>query len=230
MLVGKTSKGGCNVNFKKVIRGRGAGVKKNLYCVDYKRNWTNSLSLVINLVKQPNKSAFISLIKYSNGTFSYILASSSLIPGDYTFTTVRPIIFSLKNGDMGCAVLLKYINFTHIFFNIELNSGCGGKYARSGGAFCKVISLNSEKDLIKIQLPSGVIKYLSQYCLVNLGRASNIFNFKQFFVKAGYFRNLGFKSKVRGVAMNPVDHPHGGRTKTNSPEMTPWGKIAKFNK
>lgn len=175
----------------------------------------------MNLVRQSNRSAFVSLIKYSNGTFSYILASSSLIPGDFTFTTIRPTIFLLKTDDAACNILLRYIDYTFSFFNIEVNKGEGGKYARSGGTFCRVVAFNLDKDIIKVSLPSGEFKFLSQYCIVTLGRASNIFNHKQFFVKAGYSRKLGFKSKVRGVAMNPVDHPHGGRTKTNSPELTP---------
>jgi len=78
-----------------------------------------------------------------------------------------------------------------------------------------------DKNIVKISLPSGLTKIISPYCMITLGRASNILHKKEFFTKAGYYRNLGFKSKVRGVAMNPIDHPHGGRTKTNSPELTP---------
>lgn len=122
------------------------------------------------------------------------------------------------------------MDYTQPFFNIELFVGQGGKYARSAGVFCKILAFNLDKDVIKILLPSGLTKILSQYCLVTLGRVSNIQHNNEFFCKAGYYRNLGFKSKVRGVAMNPVDHPHGGRTKSNSPEVTPWGKIAKCNK
>jgi large subunit ribosomal protein L2 len=81
--------------------------------------------------------------------------------------------------------------------------------------------MNFNKDLVKVQLPTGLIKIISIYCLVTLGRASNYNNKKEFLTKAGFNRNLGFRPIVRGVAMNPVDHPHGGRTKTNSPELTP---------
>ena len=113
------------------------------------------------------------------------------------------------------------MDYTHPFFNVELFVGQGGKYARSAGTFCKILAFNLDKDIIKISLPSGSTKIVSQYCLVTLGRSSNVHHHKEFFCKAGFYRNLGFKPKVRGVAMNPVDHPHGGRTKTNSPEVTP---------
>jgi large subunit ribosomal protein L2 len=118
-------------------------------------------------------------------------------------------------------VLLKYLNYNVIFFNLELQPNTGGKYARSAGTFCKLISINLEKNFAKVVLPTGKIKIISIYCLVSLGRASNIFYKNQFISKAGYNRNLGIRPSVRGVAMNPVDHPHGGRTKTNSPEVTP---------
>lgn len=153
-----------------------------------------------------------------------------MIPGSITFSTIRPSIFVIKNTDFSCNILLKYVDYTLVFFNIELIVGSGGKYSRSAGTFCKVVAFNLEKNIVKIALPSGLTKIISPYCMITLGRASNILHKKEFFTKAGYYRNLGFKSKVRGVAMNPIDHPHGGRTKTNSPELTPWGKIAKFNK
>jgi large subunit ribosomal protein L2 len=139
-------------------------------------------------------------------------------------------MFLIKIGDIACNVLLKYVDYTSVFFNVELSPGIGGKYARSAGTFCRLLSVNLDKDVIKFSLPSGEVKIVSQYCMVTLGRSSNTQHFKEFFVKAGYYRNLGFKPKVRGVAMNPIDHPHGGRTKTNSPELTPWGKVAKLNK
>lgn len=130
----------------------------------------------------------------------------------------------------GCVVILRYLNYKSIFFNVEIESPYGGKYSRAGGTYCKIISLNFDKNIAKIILPTGTIKIVSIFNLVTIGRASNYQNFNQFFTKAGYYRKLGFRPIVRGVAMNPVDSLHGGRTKTNSPEYTPWGKIAKFGK
>jgi len=132
--------------------------------------------------------------------------------------------------NINCNVLLKYLNYNLIFYNVESKNNKGGKYARSAGTFCKLININIEKNYAKILLPTNKFKIISTYCLVSLGRASNMFYKDQFFSKAGYNINLGMKPNVRGVAMNPVDHPHGGRTKSNSPELTPWGKIAKHNR
>jgi large subunit ribosomal protein L2 len=169
------------------------------------------------------------LVKYSNGVFSYILASHGFKPGNYVYTSVRPIRFSLPYNT-NCVIFIKYLNFNNLFFNIEIEPLKGAKYSKSAGTFCKLLTLNILKKYAKIILPTNKVKIISIYCLVSLGRASNIFYKNQFFSKAGYNRNLGIRPSVRGVAMNPVDHPHGGRTKSNSPEVTPWGKIAKRNR
>jgi large subunit ribosomal protein L2 len=113
------------------------------------------------------------------------------------------------------------LNYNTLFFNLGLNPKSGGKYSRSAGTFCKLISINYDKNCAKVLLPTNNLKIVSVYCLVSLGRASNIFYKNQFFSKAGFKRNLGIRPTVRGVSMNPVDHPHGGRTKSNSPEVTP---------
>jgi len=181
------------------------------------------------LTKESKKTCFLALIKYSNGSFSYILASSKTKPGDILFTTIIPPRFSLPYKQ-GCCVILRYLNYRSLFFNLEIEEGLGGIYARSAGTYCKILNLNYDRSLVKVILPTGKIKIVSMFNLVTIGRASNIFNFNQFFSKAGYFRKLGYRPNVRGVAMNPVDNPHGGRTKTNSPELTPWGKIAKKGK
>jgi large subunit ribosomal protein L2 len=160
------------------------------------------------------------LLKYSTGTYSYVLASHRLKPGSFVFSTLRPPRFSLRYK-IGCNIILRYLDYKSVFFNLEVKMGNGGKYARAAGTFCKIISMNFDKDLVKIQLPTGVIKIISIYCIVTLGRASNFGHKKEFFTKAGFYRNKGIKPSVRGVAMNPVDHPHGGRTKSNSPELTP---------
>ena len=94
-------------------------------------------------------------------------------------------------------------------------------YAKSSGTFCQVIDTFNDSNLCKILLPSGAIKLVSLYCFVTIGRCSNIFNSKIVYGKAGYLKFKGKKPKTRGVARNPVDHPHGGNTKTNSPEVSP---------
>lgn len=229
MLVGNIFKSGRNFSGKKVLGNKGFINSRCMHLVDFNRKWSKNLSVCLQINKDSNRSCYTALIKYSNGSYSYILSSHELKPGNFIFSSIKPLKF-IKLEKSGCAVILKYLNYSSIFFNIELFENEGFKYSRSAGTFCSLLNLNFEKNTAKITLPSGEIKIISIYCFVNLGRASNINHKLEFYTKAGYFRNLGFKSKVRGVAMNPVDHPHGGRTKTSSPEFTPWGKIAKRNK
>lgn len=229
LMIGKLSLAGKNISGNIVVRHKGSGSKKNLVMVDFKRKWSDNLAICVNLNKDSNRTCFIALIKYSNGTYSYILAASSLKPGNFIFSTLRPQLFSYKYK-FGCNIILKYSHYTHIFFNLQINLLKGGQYARSGGTFCKIISVNWLKNTARIVLPTGLVRIISIFCSGTLGRASNTEHNNEFFVKAGYNRNRGVRPSVRGVAMNPVDHPHGGRTKTISPEVTPWGKIAKKNK
>lgn len=204
-------------------------MKKSIYKIDNKRRWSSKLALCINLIKLPKISCFAALIKYSNGTFSYILAAHKLKPGSLLFSTYNPPRFA-HTYKIGCNLIIRYLSYKHIFFNLEINSLKGGQYAKAAGTFCKIIELDFDTNISKIQLPTGDIKSVFMFCFATLGKASNINHSLEFFSKAGYFRNLGIRPSVRGVAMNPVDHPHGGRTKTNSPEVTPWGKIAKKNR
>lgn len=187
------------------------------------------MALCLHITKDKNRSCFVALLKYSNGTFTYVLASTKMKPSEFFYTTMTPPRFSMPYKS-GCNTILRYLNYNSIFFNLEINIPKGGKYSRSGGTYCKIISLNYDRDVAKVVLPTGSLKILSMYNMVTIGRASNHQNLNQFYTKAGFFRNLGYRPNVRGVAMNPVDNYHGGRTKTNSPELTPWGKIAKYGK
>jgi len=216
--------------YGKIVNLRcGAGLKKKKAMVDYARRWSKKMALCLHITKDKTRSCFVALLKYSNGTFTYVLAAAKMRPGNYVYTTMTPPRFSLPYNP-GCNVILRYLNYKSIFFNLEVEAPFGGKYARAGGTYCKIISLNFDKDIVKVTLPTGTIKVLSMFNLATVGRASNYQNLSQFFTKAGYYRKLGYRPIVRGVAMNPVDNPHGGRTKTNSPEVTPWGKIAKHGK
>ena len=229
MIIGNVFSSGRNFSGKKVVGNKNFLNKRNLSIIDFNRKWSTNVALCLNISKDTNRSCYTALIKYSNGSYSYILASHELKPGNFLFSSIKPLKFIFLQK-ICCSVILKYLNYSSIFFNIELFENTGGKYARSAGTFCSLLNLNFEKNTAKIVLPTGKIKTISIYCFVTLGRSSNIFHKLEFYTKAGYYRNRGFKSNVRGVAMNPVDHPHGGRTKTSSPEFTPWGKIAKRNK
>lgn len=129
-----------------------------------------------------------------------------------------------------CNILLKFVKYSYVVFNVEPYFGKGGKYARSAGVFCKIINIDVLNKFVKLRLPSGDDKIISIYCYCSLGRSSNQLHSKERLANAGFSRNIGYRPLTRGVAKNPVDHPHGGRTKTNSPTLTPWGKIAKRGK
>lgn len=141
----------------------------------------------------------------------------------------KNFIFSSKYS-IGNVVFLKNLEVGSIFYNVCNIKNSKSLYARSPGTYCILLSLNIADSYATIQLPSGDTIDVDFNFFATLGRNSNIWRFKEIVGKAGRNVNRGFKPSVRGVAMNPVDHPHGGRTKTNSPEKTPWGKVTKFNK
>lgn len=205
------------------------GNKKSIVKILNNFRWTYKIAICLKITKFSSVTCFTALIKFSNGSFSYILASNLLKTGGYIYSTNKPSkFFNLYYNN--CNTILKYLNYKSIFFNLERFFNYKAQYSKSAGTFCKIINFDYEKNLVKLQLPTNNLIFVNIYCFITLGRASNINNKLQFFTKAGFNFKKGFKPKVRGVAMNPVDHPHGGRTKTNKPELTPWGKIAKKNK
>ena len=184
------------------------------------------MAVCINFTYDINRSVHIALIRYANGIYSYILAPQGLFYGDIVRNCQHDMIYC--NGyKLGYATFLINLPLNSVFFNIELEPTKGAQYARSAGTYCVIVRQDKEKNLHTVKLPTGVFIILSSYCLVTLGKASNPQHNKEIVGKAGLTRHKGFRPTVRGVAMNPVDHPHGGRTKTSSPEVTPWGKIAK---
>jgi large subunit ribosomal protein L2 len=236
------------LNFKSLKFLR-SGFKKNSgrnltgrITVNHKANYTSrlhthvdmlrktiNLGVVIALKKDCSRGAFMALIKFSNGSYAYTLAPHGCINGMIYQTIVFPELFS-TNYKVGYNVILKNLQSRSIFFNIEIKPGHGGKFSRSAGTYCVLINNDLVAGFSKIRLPSLKIITISSYCLVTLGRCSNVFKQNTVIGNAGYNVRKGYRPTVRGVAMNPVDHPHGGRTKTNSPEVTPWGKVAKRGK
>lgn len=125
---------------------------------------------------------------------------------------------------------MKYLNLFELFYYLSTKPQTLAKYARSAGVYCKLVTSNKFKSNLVLELPTKKKKVVPNTSTCILGRVSNIFCKKEIQGKAGFYRLMNVRPTVRGVAMNPVDHPHGGRTKTNSPEVTPWNKIAKHNK
>lgn len=153
--------------------------------------------------------------------------ANGLSVGNYVKSTYFPLKL-YKISLLGFRVFLKLLKQNMIFFDLGKH-GNKNKYIKSSGTFSQVLQINKELGLILIKLPSGKKKYITFDYLCTLGRNSNIF--KKFLIlgKSGINRNYGKNVTVRGVAMNPVDHPHGGRTKTNKPEVSPWGWVTKHS-
>jgi len=229
LRIGTYSKAGRNYTGSIVTRHRQKGNKNNKILVDWTRRLNKQYAVCISLVFNKHLSTFTALIKYANGVYSYILAPQGLFYGDILKNSHFDGLNS-RNYKLGYSVSLFFLPANSVFFNLESKPYKGAQYSRSAGTYCLISKIDLEKNLFTIKLPTGKLILISGYCSVTLGRASNVLHKKTIVGKAGLNRLSGSRPTVRGVAMNPVDHPHGGRTKTSSPEVTPWGKIAKKNK
>lgn len=181
---------------------------------------TKKIGVFLKFIHYLNNKTYFGLIKYSNGAYSNIALPHGFLPGDLIKTTNhKPSRFTFFN--LGDTVLLKLLNRRHVFFNIFLPFKKKIIFAKAAGTFSTILINELEKQYVKLKLPSGDTKVIYNQTFVTLGRNSNILQKEIVYGKAGDVVKNGFKPVVRGVAMNPVDHPHGGRTKTNSPEKTP---------
>ena len=181
------------------------------------------------MCRQPTNSVFICLLKFGTGIMSFYAASHGVYIGKYIFTSnVRR--WHKRYFLPGCRVIVKLLHVKTIFCQLSCNTDKYVKYVRSAGTFTKTYQRYEDAQLITCCLPTGKKKIISFFTVVTLGRNSNISHFKRFLTKFGNNSKVGFKSKVRGVAMNPVDHPHGGRTNGGCVSMTPWGIPTKGKK
>lgn len=200
----------------------GGGHKRRYRLVDFKRNKFDMPAVVERIEYDPNRTAFIALIKYNDGTLSYIIAPQRLAIGDVVESGLRADI------KIGNALPLKNIPVGTLIHNVELKPGKGGQLARSAGAYIQLVGKDSGNALIKLR--SGEVRLVSGECLATIGSVSNPDQQNVNLGKAGRHRWLGVRPSVRGVAMNPVDHPHGGgegRTSGGRHPVTPWGKCTK---
>ena len=179
--------------------------------------------------KDPNRSSFIGLILYKNGFFSYILLANRLKKGSFikNITSVN----NIKNFFLGLSLKLEFLKAGDLIHNIEMYPGKGSILCRAAGSFGIVLSqFDFSKIFVIVKLKSGEQYLLNKECFSSLGVVSNL-NFKsRVLKKAGVSRNLGFRPTVRGVAMNPIDHPHGGgegKSTSGRPCVSPWGKLTK---
>lgn len=204
------------------VRHRGGGAKRMLRIIDFKRNKFGVPGKVASIEYDPNRSANIALIHYVDGEKRYILAPIGLKPGD--------IISSGPSADIkpGNALPLKLIPLGSAIHNVELHRGKGGQMVRSAGVSAQLVAKEGRYTLVK--LPSGELRRFDEECLATMGQVGNIDHSNITLGKAGRKRHMGWRPTVRGSAMTPRDHPHGGgegRSPIGHPgPKTPWGKPA----
>ena len=209
---------------KKLILTKGRSNKQRGLLNNVNLCWSNDFYVLINTILYKKK--LFGLIKYSNGSLAYIHITHGWFLGMPNLASNLPSYLWLQEKP-GMTVLLFFLKKFSIFNNFIIKKK--SKLAKSSGTFCQIIEIY-DNFTVRMRLPSGAQKVVSAVQFVTLGRCSNLDVNKQVYGKAGSLRVRGIKPKVRGVAMNPVDHPHGGRTKTNKPEVSPWGWVTKKNK
>lgn len=223
---GKSSSGGRNNNGRITVRFRGGGHKRVYRLVDFKRRGFLGQSAVVERLEyDPNRTAYIALIKYESGEQAYILAPQRLAVGDQVVAGEQ---VDIKPGN---AMPLGNIPVGTIVHNVELKIGRGGAIARSAGAYAQIVG--RDQGYVAIRLSSGEQRLVHGQCFATVGAVSNPDHMNTSVGKAGRNRWLGKRPHNRGVAMNPIDHPHGGgegRTSGGRHPVTPWGKPTKGRK
>ncbi len=189
--------------------------------INYTTIYFKGISLVMGISRQSLNTVFIGLVKFSSGILMYSALIHGVSSGKYLNTIVFHTFKMYRFYKPGCRIFVKLINMKTIFSQLLDETGDHIKYIRAAGTYTKVFQRYRDRCMVSCKFPTGIIKYLPFMTIITLGRNSNIKHKRCFLTKAGNNVKLGFKSKVRGVAMNPVDHPHGGRTKSNSPEKSP---------
>jgi len=219
---GKNKTGGRNNHGRTTSFFRGGGHKQSYRFVDFKRRKYDVAATVERLEYDPNRSAFIALVKYDDGELSYILAPQRLRAGDKVVAGSRA---DIKPGN---AMPMAAIPVGTIIHNVEMKLGAGGKMARAAGTYAQLVGKDAGYAQVKLQ--SGELRIIRAECMATVGAVSNPDNQNQSLGKAGRNRWLGRRPHNRGVVMNPVDHPHGGgegRTSGGRHPVTPWGKPTK---
>ncbi len=225
LVKGKNSTGGRNNLGKMTTRFRGGGHKRRLRDVDFMRDKEGMTATVKNIEYDPNRTANIALVCYEDGEKRYILAPVGLQIGDKVSSGSGS---EIKPGN---TLLLGDIPLGLEIHNIEMNPGCGGKLVRAAGQVAMVRS--KEGKHAQVLLPSGEIRMIHKNCKATIGQVGNLEHMNVRLGKAGRKRYLGKRPHVRGVAMNPVDHPMGGgegRSSGGGHPVSPWGKLSKGQK
>ena len=204
------------------VRHHGGGNKRKYRIIDFKRQKTDIFATVERLEYDPNRSAFIALIKYEDGELSYILAPNGLKAGDKVISSVNA---DIKPGN---CLPIANIPVGTVIHNVELQPGHGAQLVRSAGTAAQLMA--KEGELAQVRLPSGEVRYIRTNCVATIGQVGNVDHENVHIGKAGRTRHMGIRPTVRGSVMNPNDHPHGGGEGRapigRSGPVTPWGKPA----
>ena len=222
LVEGLTKKGGRNNTGRVTARRRGGGAKRAYRVIDFKRLKFDMPATVERLEYDPNRTAFIALIKYEDGELAYILAPQRLGVGDSVIAGER---VDVKPGN---AMPLRSMRVGTIIHNVELKPGKGGQLARSAGTYVQLVGRAA--GYAQVKLSSGELRMVRGDCMATVGAVSNPDQANIKLGKAGRKRWIGKRPSVRGVAMNPIDHPHGGgegRTSGGRHPVSPWGKPTK---
>jgi large subunit ribosomal protein L2 len=219
----KKKKSGRNFQGKITVRHQGGGNKKFYRMIDFKRDKFDMPAKAMSIEYDPNRTAFIALIQYQDGEKKYILAPTGLKVGDEIISSKNKI--EIKTGNR---LKIEDIPIGMFIHDIELKPGRGGKIVRSAGSAATILA--QERDFAQVRLSSGEVRMISRQAMATIGQVSNIDYINVRLGKAGRMRHLGVRPTVRGKAMNPVSHPHGGGEGVNPIGLkhpkTPWGKPA----
>ncbi|HEV8054617.1 MAG: 50S ribosomal protein L2 [Chloroflexi bacterium] len=221
LLEPQKKSGGRNGQGRLTVRHRGGGEKQAYRRIDFKRDKLDVPARLATIEYDPNRSARIGLLHYRDGEKRYILVPDGLRVGDLV------VAGPAAEARVGNALPLSKIPLGTTIHNIELVPGKGGQIVRSAGASAQLLA--KEGDSAQVRLPSGEVRRVSQRCYATVGQVGNLDHENQNIGKAGRSRHLGRRPEVRGVVMNPRDHPHGGgegKSPTGMPPKTPWGKPA----
>jgi large subunit ribosomal protein L2 len=221
LLSKKVRSGGRNNLGRMTSRHKGGGHKRRYRLIDFRRDKVGVPGTVASVQYDPNRTARVALIQYVDGDKRYILAPNGLVVGARVVTDDKADI------QPGNSMALKAMPLGTWVHNVELQVGRGGQVCRSAGAFAQVMA--KEGDYVLLRLPSGELRKVFHLCQATIGQVGNLDHENLVIGKAGRSRWLGRRPKVRGTAMNPIDHPHGGgegRAKGRHP-VTPWGKPTK---
>ena len=219
LVEGKSKTGGRNNDGRITMRHIGGGAKRSYRMVDFRRRKFDAPAKVERIEYDPNRTAFIALIKYQDGELAYILAPQRLAVGDQVVSGEK---VDVKPGN---AMPLAGMPIGTIVHNVELKPGRGGQMARSAGAFVQLVGRDSGWAVLKLN--SGETRRVRAECMATIGAVSNPDHSNEVTAKAGRTRWKGTRPTVRSITMNPIDHPNGGRTNGGKHWATPWGKPTK---